>query len=1449
MMRRPVFLLSGADAVVRRLVALPECATVSIESIAVRAPTGDVLLSEGAAASVAGIESIGKLRDQTVAIVRLDLAALAGACGPSRRAGELEITIALEGAAGAASRDTGPFAHACSRTLLNYEPVAPPWRPPAAARAGARGGVAYCTTAAECAAAGTDVLIVAAADLASTPALRALALHHAEYLGLNVSIFSAGDLPALTPEALRDLIRQVYESRSAAGFGDGHLGFVLLVGDAYADDNQTVMVPAYNGYGGNEVASDHYYACVSGDDDFEDVMIGRLSVGNLADLVAVVTKCTGYMPVSSTQEWSSSVLLIGGMFYTLKSEYVALFNEYDEIIPDSFQVGRIYRHDFASDHACAIAVTREFNNGHLIVNFAGDGWVSLWDRTLNTTHIAGMENGDRLPIVLSMACATGGFDNTTYPDANGSYDCLAEQLVNAPGKGAVACLAAPRASDGGMFRTLTKSIYRAMFDEHALFIGEAIAVGKLLHLQGDQNVNYVRHFNLFGDPTLIFASDAPPTDAPDLALKPHETAWSPAFPGTNSTVTVAVTVTNQSAVPASNVAVRLTGQSPAGQYRCDAIIPFLGGWSSESAVLTIPDRTAGPHTVEIAADPDGLIAESNESNNAHATGFYVYRHASGFPVDLGIGLHSAAIGRLGNEFRTVTVDENASVRAVGPSGIEVWASPGAVHPLDFTPEIAPAIGDINGDGVSEVVATRRLGVAAFSGDGDTLWTLHTKDPVGYPVLADVNGDGISDILLATYGLFGETSDILALSGQGQQLWVRPLPQGAKPTASPVVGDINLDGRPDIIYGTSQGRIGALTTAASPPTHLWGPVQVSSSPVVALALGDVDHDGRFEVIVASNKLYCVNADDGSVAWNVPLDSDVCSLALGDVDGDRVPEIVAGSKNGTIYLLAGSTVSWSAPLFGRPMCSAAVADADGDGAPDIIVSTQAGFVRVLSSRGAEIAAVPVPGAPGSPFACDIDRDGVAEIAVATSSGMLFMLRLQGAAGCPVEWAGPGRNAARTGAYAQPLSGTINGSVTLSGEYTVTGDVIVPAGASLTLAPGTSLAFASGASPKLEVAGTLVAAGSAAAEVTMRASGPRGTWNGVVLLPGATAQLAVCRIENAEVGIFGMQSTVTLLGVTVNQNAVGMHLDDCTLTASACAFTDSDTLGARLAGGSGTIRASLFTENRRAGLVCRDGATHAITASTFSGSSQGDGIACHRLSTVVIDSCVVVSNARHGILIKNCSPLISNTTIRDNAFSGALCTKQAFPAFSRCQFVSNGVGVSAEGGANPVLGGGAASGSGYNSFERNATAAVANQASSVRLQALWNWWGQSPPNPASFIGRVDYAPWLTSPPATLTASVEEGDTPIAFALGQNTPNPFTPTTTLAFHVPAPGGEVAICVYDVSGRLVRTLASGFRDAGTHEAVWDGRDARGEFVAAGVYFARMDAPGSSSTVKLILLR
>ncbi len=83
---------------------------------------------------------------------------------------------------------------------------------------------------------------------------------------------------------------------------------------------------------------------------------------------------------------------------------------------------------------------------------------------------------------------------------------------------------------------------------------------------------------------------------------------------------------------------------------------------------------------------------------------------------------------------------------------------------------------------------------------------------------------------------------------------------------------------------------------------------------------------------------------------------------------------------------------------------------------------------------------------------------------------------------------------------------------------------------------------------------------------------------------------------------------------------------------------------------------------------------------------------------------------------------------------------------------------------------------------------------------------------------------------------------------PNPFNPSTTIAFELAAPG-EVSITVYDVSGRMIRSLVNGRMPAGMHEVTWNGRDRNGATAASGVYFYRLIAGEILETRKMVLLR
>jgi hypothetical protein len=106
----------------------------------------------------------------------------------------------------------------------------------------------------------------------------------------------------------------------------------------------------------------------------------------------------------------------------------------------------------------------------------------------------------------------------------------------------------------------------------------------------------------------------------------------------------------------------------------------------------------------------------------------------------------------------------------------------------------------------------------------------------------------------------------------------------------------------------------------------------------------------------------------------------------------------------------------------------------------------------------------------------------------------------------------------------------------------------------------------------------------------------------------------------------------------------------------------------------------------------------------------------------------------------------------------------------------------------------------------------------------------------------------PARATAGVDVRAIPSRYALHDNRPNPFNPTTTIAYDLPR-DGRVRLTVYDVRGRPVRELVNASAPAGRHQIAWDGRNQQGQAVASGVYFYRLAAGDFVQTKKMVLLK
>ncbi len=232
-----------------------------------------------------------------------------------------------------------------------------------------------------------------------------------------------------------------------------------------------------------------------------------------------------------------------------------------------------------------------------------------------------------------------------------------------------------------------------------------------------------------------------------------------------------------------------------------------------------------------------------------------------------------------------------------PGGFAVYKNPGAGNAWSSTPlwqratrdilpgppdgvadgaVSTPAIGDVDGDGKNEVVIAS-LDEHIYVVDGATGankigWPVWAGDTIySSPALADLDGDGKLEVIVGVDAHFlvgGEPPGVivppspnggflLALNSNGALLPGFPIWHDQVIASAPVVGDIDGDGRPEIVFGTgsfysvpqSSHLVYAVHCDGSTVTG-W-PVGVDGQVMTAPALGDLDNDGVVDVVVTDD----------------------------------------------------------------------------------------------------------------------------------------------------------------------------------------------------------------------------------------------------------------------------------------------------------------------------------------------------------------------------------------------------------------------------------------------------------------------------------------------------------------------------------------------------------------------------------------------------------------------
>jgi hypothetical protein len=317
----------------------------------------------------------------------------------------------------------------------------------------------------------------------------------------------------------------------------------------------------------------------------------------------------------------------------------------------------------------------------------------------------------------------------------------------------------------------------------------------------------------------------------------------------------------------------------------------------------------------------------------------------------------------------------------GETGVEHWVSS-----VDVDAITAPALGDIDDDGVPEIVTVSSAGMlVAFEHDGTIAWTGDSApDWAPATALADLDADGDVEIVVGP-DVFDHT---------GKLLWHSSVQ--SPPNSANTAADLDDDGDLEVVYGHA-----ALEHDG---TVAWQAAGISPGyPQVA----DFDDDGDPEILISNaDGLNLVEADGTVVYEKLTPNGDPGVGAnwrrpstVHDFDGDGAPEYAVSSADHYSLFEADAALVWSTDVDDGSGTAAGTAfDFLGDGVAEAMYADEFNLF-VFDGDGAPLLSVPRSSGTGKeyPVVADVDNDGSAEIVVVSNDS--YMGQPQTAAGVQV------------------------------------------------------------------------------------------------------------------------------------------------------------------------------------------------------------------------------------------------------------------------------------------------------------------------------------------------------------------------------------------------------------------------------------------------------------------
>ncbi len=327
---------------------------------------------------------------------------------------------------------------------------------------------------------------------------------------------------------IKDFLRYAYQNWTPPA-----LSYVVFLGDGTFDfrgiDKKVYNEPPeLSGYipphyittdSFGRTSADHWYATVSGHDEFVDFYLGRLSVETEAEAEGVVDKIINYEAQTPNGAWRRRIISVADDEVSNSGDHI-FKKSLNEIAKDHTRLGyetvAIYLEDVIDEveanpeqfpgklprHVAKERIINALSQGAAIAQYAGHGGRIVWahESIFDNASIDKIEETENLPFMLVLSCYNGYFDKPGEPS-------MAEKLLRKERGGIIGMLSATRLTYGDGNEDLNRIIFDMLFQRDIRQIGPLSFDSKLEYLltQGTSQLDIMLEYTLFGDPAMQIA--------------------------------------------------------------------------------------------------------------------------------------------------------------------------------------------------------------------------------------------------------------------------------------------------------------------------------------------------------------------------------------------------------------------------------------------------------------------------------------------------------------------------------------------------------------------------------------------------------------------------------------------------------------------------------------------------------------------------------------------------------------------------------------------------------------------------------------------------------------------------------------------------------------------------------------------------------------------------------